>query len=179
MKSSKKRDIIALSIIILIVASIVTILLVLLLPKNNDNKPMQPTNEYVYLYIDCKTILGKENNLNPKPLENSHKNGIILDNFKVPYHEGMSVYDALIYAEKENLITVQARNDIYGIYIEGINHLYEKSYKNGLGGWMYAVNGEEIMNTMSNAKLEKNDIIEVKFTCEVGDIVWGEYERIF
>lgn len=179
MRASKKRDIIALSIIVVIVASIVTILLVLILPKNNDNKPIEPTNEFVYLYIDCKTILGKEDNLNPKPLENSHKNGVILKDYKIPYFEGMSVYDALIFAEKENLITVQKIDSIYGIYIKGINHLYEKSYKNGLGGWMYAVNGEEIMNTMSNTKLQKNDIIEVKFTCEVGDVEWGEYERIF
>ena len=59
-------------------------------------------------------------------------------------------------------------------YIKGINNLYEFDCGDG-SGWMYRVNGWYPNYGVSRYALRDGDVIEFRYTCELGDDIGGGY----
>ena len=57
-------------------------------------------------------------------------------------------------------------------YIEGIHNLYEFDCGN-LSGWMYRVNGWYPNYGCSRYQLENGDVVEWRFTCDLGKDIGG------
>ena len=59
-------------------------------------------------------------------------------------------------------------------YIEGIHNLYEFDC-GSLSGWMYRVNGWYPNYGCSRYQLEPGDVVEWRYTCDLGQDVGGAY----
>lgn len=140
--------------------------------QNNTqtNKPTTPesTSQYVYLSIDCKTILNNMSDLPEKYKEYVPSDGIILSSKKVKISEGDTVFDVIMEASKKYKYNVKNITRQFG-YITSIRYLPEKMF-NGSGGWMYSVNGKFADKGSQDYKLKNDDKIEWRYTCYIGDI---------
>lgn len=119
----------------------------------------------VTLSISCDTIVGKgESKYIPS-------NGLILQTTDFQIEEGDTVFDILSEAAAKNKIQIESNDtadDSSSIYIEGINHIYEFDFGE-LSGWIYFVNGETPSVSCGEYKLSDGDIIEWKYTCNLGE----------
>ena len=111
-------------------------------PKPENNQTItspKPKNKTVTIAISCKTAIN--NGLNKKPgFSHLPSNGIILQNMKVEFSEGDTVFDILVKVTRKKGIHMEYRGSGSNTYIEGINNLYE--FDGGSNsGWMYSVNG--------------------------------------
>lgn len=81
---------------------------------------------------------------------------VSVDNYcskkSIKFEEGDTPYSVL----KKTGAKVSARNTKYGVYVEGINDLFEFD-KGDESGWMYKVNGKVIMDSAGDYKLSAND----------------------
>lgn len=128
----------------------------------------KPSENICYITIDCTKILdyiekhgssGYQQYLKYIP-----KSGYIIRNYKCTYKSGDTVYDILKRACDENHIKVSATDSIYGIYVEGINNIYEK-YFGKYSGWMYSVNGTPPSISCGKFKASPGDEIIFYYTC--------------
>ncbi|MBE6023892.1 MAG: DUF4430 domain-containing protein [Cellulosilyticum sp.] len=145
--------------------------------KNKDTV-VKDTKEQqtVTLSVSCSTILNNKESLNPDKVELIPDKGIILSAEELTYTEGETVFDVLVRATKNHKIHMEyTGSDVYKTnYIEGINNLYEFDC-GPLSGWMYRVNGVFPNYGCSNYVLEKGDVIEWVYTCDLGkDVGAGE-----
>ena len=96
-------------------------------PKPENNQTItspKPENKTVTIAISCKTAIN--NGLNKKPgFSHLPSNGIILQNMKVEFNEGDTVFDILVKVTRKKGIHMEYRGSGSNTYIEGINNLYE------------------------------------------------------
>ena len=147
-------------------------------------KPVEPEDQEVdtgktytcTFSIECSTILNNLSLLDPDKLEMVPSNGVILPKTTVTFYEGESVFDVLQRLCKDKGIHMEASwTPIYNsAYIEGIHNLYEFDC-GALSGWMYRVNGWYPNYGCSRYQLQQGDIVEWRYTCDLGHDVGGAY----
>ena len=59
-------------------------------------------------------------------------------------------------------------------YVEGIHNLYEFDC-GALSGWMYKVNGWYPNYGCSRYQMKDGDVVEWRFTCDLGNDIGGGY----
>ena len=138
-------------------------------PKPENNQTItspKPKNKTVTIAISCKTAIN--NGLNKKPgFSHLPSNGIILQNMKVEFSEGDTVFDILVKVTRKKGIHMEYRGSGSNTYIEGINNLYE--FDGGSNsGWMYSVNGVYPNYGVGAYKVKSSDVIKFNYTCDLG-----------
>ena len=138
-------------------------------PKPENNQTItspKPKNKTVTIAISCKTAIN--NGLNKKPgFSHLPSNGIILQNMKVEFNEGDTVFDILVKVTRKKGIHMEYRGSGSNTYIEGINNLYE--FDGGSNsGWMYSVNGVYPNYGVGSYKVKSSDVIKFNYTCNLG-----------
>ena len=138
-------------------------------PKPENNQTItspKPKNNTVTIAISCKTAIN--NGLNKKPgFSHLPSNGIILQNMKVEFSEGDTVFDILVKVTRKKGIHMEYRGSGSNTYIEGINNLYE--FDGGSNsGWMYSVNGVYPNYGVGAYKVKSSDVIKFNYTCNLG-----------
>ena len=138
-------------------------------PKPENNQTItspKPNNKTVTIAISCKTAIN--NGLNKKPgFSHLPSNGIILQNMKVEFNEGDTVFDILVKVTRKKGIHMEYRGAGSNTYIEGINNLYE--FDGGSNsGWMYSVNGVYPNYGVGAYKVKSSDVIKFNYTCNLG-----------
>ena len=146
-------------------------------------KPVEPEDQDVdkgktytcTFSIECSTILNNLYQLDPDKLEMVPSGGVILAKTTVTFYEGESVYDVLQRLCKEKGIHMESSwTPIYNsAYIEGIHNLYEFDC-GSLSGWMYRVNGWYPNYGCSRYQLKDGDVVEWRYTCDLGNDVGGK-----
>ena len=147
-------------------------------------KPVEPENQEVdkdtaytcTFSIECSTILNNLSMLEPEKLEMVPYDGVILAEITAVFYEGESVFDVLQRVCIENNIHMEASwTPMYNsAYIEGIHNLYEFDC-GALSGWMYKVNGWYPNYGCSRYQLQDGDVVEWRFTCDLGNDIGGGY----
>ena len=138
-------------------------------PKPENNQTItspKPKNKTVTIAISCKTAIN--NGLNKKPgFSHLPSNGIILQNMKVEFNEGDTVFDILVKVTRKKGIHMEYSGSGSNTYIEGINNLYE--FDGGSNsGWMYSVNGVYPNYGVGAYKVKSSDVIKFNYTCNLG-----------
>ena len=152
-------------------------------PEGKPN-PVEPEDQQVdknktltcTFSIECSTILNNLDMLDPEKLEMVPTGGVILSKTTVEFYEGESVFDVLQRLCKEKGIHMEAEwTPIYNsAYVEGIHNLYEFDC-GALSGWMYKVNGWYPNYGSSRYQLKDGDVVEWRYTCDLGNDIGGGY----
>ena len=146
-------------------------------PVEPDEDNINKENAYTCTFsIECSTILNNLDMLDPDKLEIVPSNGVILAKTTVTFYEGESVFDVLQRVCREFGIHMEAEwTPIYNsAYVEGIHNLYEFDC-GALSGWMYKVNGWYPNYGSSRYQLKDGDVVEWRYTCDLGNDVGGGY----
>ena len=104
--------------------------------------------------------------------------GWILEPIEVKYETGDTVYDILARVCKEKKIQLDANyTPLYSAYyVKGINQLYEFDCGER-SGWTYSVNGYFPNYGCSKYEVSDGDVIEWRYTCDLGKDVGDEFEE--
>ena len=136
------------------------------------------TKRYCTIEIRCDTIANDLSKLkNPEIRPYIPADGVILAKQKVEVYDGETVFDILKRVTRNNRIQLEFRNDkgyTGGVYIEGINHLYE-FHGGDLSGWMYSVNGWFPNYGAAAYTVQEGDEILWCYTCDLGKDVGGYF----
>ena len=146
-------------------------------PVEPEDTQVNQTKSYTCTFsIECSTILNNLGLLDPEKLEMVPSGGVILQKTTVTFYEGESVFDVLQRICKEKGIHMEASwTPIYNsAYVEGIHNLYEFDC-GALSGWMYKVNGWYPNYGCSRYQLKQGDVVEWRYTCDLGNDVGGGY----
>ena len=146
-------------------------------PVEPDEENINKENAYTCTFsIECSTILNNLDMLDPDKLEMVPSNGVILAAVRVTFYEGESVFDVLQRVCKDYNIHMEAEwTPIYNsAYVEGIHNLYEFDC-GALSGWMYNVNGWYPNYGCSRYQLQDGDVVQWRYTCDLGEDVGGGY----
>ena len=122
---------------------------------------------YAVISISCKTAVNYKNS--------KRKKADILNDYKVSFNEGDTVYTALKNACKENKIQFEYTGSGDSLYIEGIDYLYEFDCGD-LSGWEYSVNGKFPSIGCNAYKLKDGDEINWLYTCDLGADIGNKYK---
>ena len=139
-------------------------------PVEPENQDINKENTYTCTFsIECSTILNNLDQLESDKLEVVPPDGVIFAQTTVVFYEGESVLDVLQRLCKEKGIHMEASwTPIYNsAYVEGSHNLYEFDC-GSLSGWMYRVNGWYPNYGSSRYQLKQGDIVEWRFTCDLG-----------
>ena len=146
-------------------------------PVEPEDQEVDKSTSYTCTFsIECSTILNNLDMLDPDKLECVPSGGVILSKTTVTFYEGESVFDVLQRVCKEKGIHMEAEwTPIYNsAYVEGIHNLYEFDC-GALSGWMYKVNGWYPNYGSSRYQLKDGDVVEWRYTCDLGKDVGGGY----
>lgn len=146
-------------------------------PVEPENQDVNKGKTYTCTFsIECSTILNNLNRLDPEKLEMVPSGGVILSKTTVTFYEGESIFDVLQRLCKEKGIHLESSwTPIYNsAYIEGIHNLYEFDC-GALSGWMYKVNGWYPNYGCSRYQLKDGDVVEWRYTCDLGNDIGGGY----
>ena len=146
-------------------------------PVEPENQEINTTKTYTCTFsIECSTILNNLGQLDPDKLEMVPSGGIILSTASVTFYEGESVFDVLQRLCRDRGIHMESSwTPIYNsAYIEGIHNLYEFDC-GSLSGWMYRVNGWYPNYGCSRYQLQQGDVVEWRYTCDLGNDIGGGY----
>ena len=126
------------------------------------------------LSVSCATILDNMNLCDPEKRELVPEDGWILKPMTVTFAENESVFNVLQRTLKEQGIHMEFEYTpaYHTAYIEGINNLYECDVGE-LSGWMYSVNGWFPIYGCSRYRLQDGDVVEWKYTCDLGNDIGG------
>ena len=147
------------------------------LPVEPENQQVNSEKSYTCTFsIECSTILNNLDMLDPDKLEMVPSGGTILAATTVTFYEGESVFDVLQRVCRSNGIHMEAEwTPIYNsAYVQGIHNLYEFDCGT-LSGWMYRVNGWYPNYGSSRYQLKEGDVVEWRYTCDLGQDVGGTY----
>lgn len=147
------------------------------LPVEPEDQEVNKKKAYTCTFsIECSTILNNLEDLDPDKRELVPSNGIILAPTKVTFYEGESVFDVLQRVCKEKGIHLESSwTPIYNsAYIEGIHNLYEFDCGE-LSGWMYRVNGWYPNYGCSRYQLVDGEVVEWRYTCDLGKDIGCEW----
>ena len=114
--------------------------------------------------IQCKSILDNMDNLESGKAKYVPPSGVILSTSTIEFKDGETVYDVLKRSCTAAGIPMSARKSSMGMYVEGINNLFEFDC-GGASGWVYTVNGSRPNHACSEHTLSNGDSIVWKFTC--------------
>ncbi|MBO5354555.1 MAG: DUF4430 domain-containing protein [Clostridia bacterium] len=146
------------------------------LPVEPENQEINQGKSYTCTFsIECSTILNNLADLDPDKLGLIPRDGVILAPTAVTFYEGESVFDVLQRVCKEKGIHLEfSWTPIYNsAYIEGIHNLYEFDC-GALSGWMYRVNGWYPNYGCSRYQLVDGEVVEWRYTCDLGEDVGRE-----
>ena len=146
-------------------------------PVEPEDQDVDKEKTYTCTFsIECSTILNNLSMLDPDKLEMVPSGGVILKKTTVTFYEGESVFDVLQRLCKEMDIHMESSwTPIYNsAYIEGIHNLYEFDC-GALSGWMYKVNGWYPNYGCSRYHLKDGDVVEWRYTCDLGNDIGGGY----
>lgn len=146
-------------------------------PVEPDDTEVDTQKTYTCTFsIEYTTILNNLSSLNPDKLGLISSDGIILEEIEVEFFDGESVFDVLQRVCQENEIHLESEwTPIYNsAYIEGIGNLYEKDCGE-LSGWQYRVNGWYPNYGCSRYQLKDGDVVEWRYTCDLGKDVGEEW----
>ncbi|OQB15176.1 MAG: hypothetical protein BWY15_00546 [Firmicutes bacterium ADurb.Bin193] len=87
----------------------------------------------------------------------------ILPPTEATFTEGQTVFDILMKVTREKRIQTEYSGVGTGVYIKGIDNLYEFDM-GAQSGWLYSVNGEFPKRGCGAYKVKKGDVIEFKYT---------------
>ncbi len=175
---------------ILIVFALVLIATVLIMGVNFQSvdeyylehaDDIQPDSETVTLAIRCDTVLSPMDELDKSLREGDYvpPDVVILPEPALALRSGDTVFDVLYRAVRSYRIPFEYqgadKNRFGGVYVEGINYLYEFSCGPN-SGWVYRVNGEFPSTSCSNLTLQDGDRIEWLYTCDLGMDVGNIWE---
>lgn len=147
------------------------------MPVEPENQQINSEKSYTCTFsIECSTILNNLDILDPDKLEMVPSGGTILSTTTVTFYEGESVFDVLQRVCRNSGIHMEASwTPIYNsAYVEGIHNLYEFDC-GALSGWMYRVNGWYPNYGSSRYQLQQGDVVEWRYTCDLGHDVGGAY----
>ena len=146
------------------------------LPVEPQDAEVTDTEYHCVLSIDCKTILDNMGKCDKNKRELVPEDGWILEPTEVVFYDGESVFHVLKRTCKQMGIHMEFENTpIYNsAYIEGIHNLYEFDVGE-LSGWMYSVNGWYPNYGCSRYALKDGDVVEWRYTCDLGYDVGGGY----
>jgi len=147
------------------------------MPVEPEDQEVDKAKTYTCTFsIECSTILNNLDQLEPDKLEMVPSNGVILAAVTVTFYEGESVFDVLQRVCREYGIHMESSwTPIYNsAYIEGIHNLYEFDC-GALSGWMYRVNGWYPNYGCSRYQLQQGDVVEWRYTCDLGNDIGGGY----
>ena len=128
------------------------------------------------LSIECSTLLENWDKVKEAKKEFVPADGWILQPVEIAFTPGETVFDVLKRAVQERDIQMESSyTPMYGsYYIEGINQLYE--FDGGAqSGWMFCVNGWYPNYGCSSYTVEDGDVIEWRYTCDLGSDVGNRY----
>ena len=129
--------------------------------KNKDTKGGNGT---CTISIKCTSVLKNMDKLSSGKAKYVPSNGIILSTSTIEFKEGENVYDILKRSCSAAGIPMSARSSSMGIYVEGINGLFEFDC-GGTSGWMYSVNGSTPNHSCSEHTVRNGDSIVWYYTC--------------
>ena len=147
------------------------------MPVEPEDQQVNTAKSYTCTFsIECSTILNNLDQLDPDKREMVPSSGVILSARTVTFYEGESVYDVLQRVCRDNGIHLEAEwTAIYNsAYIEGIHNLYEFDC-GSLSGWMYSVNGWYPNYGCSRYQLQQGDVVQWRYTCDLGEDIGGGY----
>ena len=148
------------------------------MPLPVEPQDAEVTDEELHctISIDCTAILDNMDKCDKNKRELVPEDGWILEPTEVVFYQGESVFQVLKRTCKQNGIHMEFENTpIYNsAYIEGIHNLYEFDVGN-LSGWMYSVNGWYPNYGCSRYALKDGDVVEWRYTCDLGFDVGGGY----
>lgn len=146
------------------------------LPVEPEDAEITDESHTCTISISCAAILENMEQCDPEKRELVPEDGWILQPMKVTFYEGESVFHVLKRTCKQNGIHLEFENTpLYNsAYIEGIHNLYEFDVGE-LSGWMYSVNGWYPNYGCSRYAVQDGDIIEWRYTCDLGYDVGGGY----
>lgn len=123
--------------------------------------------------INFSTVFKNADKIEKYKLDSLPSDGVILKPYTCEIKEGDTVFSIL-----ERVLVLEEiqyeYNKTTNVYIEGINNLYEFDCGE-LSGWMYKVNGEFLNVACDAYKVQKGDVIEWVYTCDLGKDVGNEY----
>ncbi len=136
-----------------------------------DDPVQEPVEETksntVTMHIRCDTAVKNGMHLESKWAGIVPASGIILDTTEFEIKEGETVFDVLCKARDKYKLHMEYSGAGSGIYVEGINNLYE--FDGGRwSGWMYCVNGWYPNYGCGVYYLQPGDVIEWNYTCDLG-----------
>ncbi len=114
----------------------------------------------VLLSVRCDTLCSVDAKGIPQ-------NGVILDCVPIPLMEGDTVYDVLVRGAKLHRLRLEIKGNGALCYIGGIQEIRELQFGE-LSGWMFFVNGEESGLGCAEVKLCDGDLVEWKYTLQLG-----------
>lgn len=149
---------------------------------NSSSESSESGTKKVSIIIDVRTLAKKENivKLSEEKQKYVPANGLILPKTVIEVPADATPFDVLQKATRLNRIQMEYQGadlNIYNsVYVQGINHLYEKD-AGGSSGWMYSVNGKFPNYGMSNpnVKLKSGDSVEMKYTTDLGHDIGNAY----
>jgi hypothetical protein len=147
------------------------------MPVEPEDQQVNTAQTYTCTFsIECSTILNNLDMLDPEKLEMVPSNGTILATTSVTFYAGESVFDVLQRLCRDKGIHMEASwTPIYNsAYIEGIHNLYEFDC-GSLSGWMYRVNGWYPNYGCSRYQLQQGDVVQWRYTCDMGSDIGGAY----
>lgn len=147
------------------------------MPVEPEDAEINEQNQYTCTFsVECSTILNNLDQLEPEKFDVLPTDGIIFPATEVTFYEGESVYDVLQRICQENNIHMEASwTPIYNsAYVEGIHNLYEFDC-GSLSGWMYRVDGWYPNYGCSRYQLKDGEVVEWRYTCDLGYDVGGGY----
>ncbi|MBD9061614.1 MAG: DUF4430 domain-containing protein [Ruminococcaceae bacterium] len=102
------------------------------------------------------------------------EDGVIIARCEVSLPEGATAFDALAAAARKQRVRVDYTGSAYGTYVRGIGYVTEFGFGE-LSGWMYTVNGEFPDVSVSDRVLGSGDVVEFRYTCDLGRDVGDDY----
>lgn len=146
------------------------------LPVEPENAEITDEAHTCTISISCAAILENMELCDPEKRELVPEDGWVLQPTEVTFYEGENVFHVLKRTCKQNGIHLEFENTpLYNsAYIEGIHNLYEFDVGE-LSGWMYSVNGWYPNYGCSRYAVQDGDIIEWRYTCDLGYDVGGGY----
>ena len=138
-------------------------------PAQDTQQPEEPeqTGDTVTLTIRCDTAVNNGMHLESKWAGIVPASGCILDTTTFTIEDGDTVFDVLCQARDKYKLHMQYTGGGSGIYVQGINNLYE--FDGGRwSGWMYCVNDWYPNYGCGVYYLQPGDVIEWNYTCDLG-----------
>ncbi len=134
----------------------------------------RPEENICYLSIGCGTAI--DGGLNKtKGFTHLPGDGMILPKTEVTFQDGDTVFAVLAAAVRAEGIHMEYSGGAGLEYVKGIDNLYEFD-AGRFSGWMFCVNGWFPNYGCGQYKIERGDVIEWNYTCDLGEDLGAKVE---